>query len=89
MLTAPTTGTFRRLTVDVVAGPPAEVDILHASIPFTGDLVSTLTDQDVDDIVQTVIDRFIAAQPTYAVHVYRRWEGDNYAGPDVVYEPLV
>ncbi|MEU1159247.1 hypothetical protein ABZ369_40610, partial [Streptomyces sp. NPDC005918] len=63
MITAPTTGTFRTLTVDVVAGPPEEVDILHATVPFTGDMLSLLTDQDVDDIAQLIVDRMVAAHP--------------------------
>ncbi len=87
MITAPTSGTFRTLTVDIVAGPPGEVDFLHATLPFTGDSPSWLTDQDVDDMIQIVVDRLAAAQPTYEVHVYRSWEGDNNSGPVVAYEP--
>lgn len=86
MITAPTTGTFRGLTVDVVAGPPEEVDVLHATLPFSGDMMTLLTDQNLDDIVQIVVDRMVAAHPEYAVHVYRVWRGDNSSGPDVVYE---
>lgn len=87
MITAPGTGTFRALYVDVVAGPPQEVDNVHIAVPFTGDMVTLLTDQDVDDITQIIVDRMVDQHPEYAVHVYRRWVGDNNAGPDVVYEP--
>lgn len=88
MITKPTEGTFNRLTVRVNGGPNEDaMDSFPVPFTFDGFALEGLTDQDIDDIVQVVVDRIIADHPDYTVHVTRSWSGSHNEPQQTVYAP--
>ncbi|MCI3279209.1 hypothetical protein [Streptomyces cylindrosporus] len=89
MLTKPDEGTFNKLTVKVNGGPNEDaMDSFPVPFVFDAFAIDNLTDQDVDEIVQVVVDRIIAEHPDYVVYVDKSWSGGTHSDPrNTVYTP--
>lgn len=89
MLTAPTEGTFNKLTVSVNGGPNLDaMDSFPVPFTFGQFAIDNLTDQDIDDIVQVVVRRINAEHPDYTVYVDRVWSGGSHTeSRSTVYTP--
>jgi hypothetical protein len=88
MLTRPTEGSFNRLTVKVNAGTSADsMDQFPVPLAFDSFSLDALTDQDIDDIVQVIVNRINADHPDYIVTVSKSWAGTNTEPPETVYTP--
>lgn len=76
MLTKPDEGQFNRLTLTVNGGPNLDaMDSFPVPLAFSAFAIDNLTDQDVHDIVQVIVNRINADHPDYTVYVDREWGG--------------
>lgn len=89
MLTKPDEGTFSRLTVKVNGGPNEDaMDSFPIAFAFDVFAIDNLTDQDINEIVQVIVNRVNADHPDYTVYVDRSWTGGSHNDPrDTVYTP--
>jgi hypothetical protein len=88
VLAKPTEGTFNRLTIKVNGGPNQDtMDSFSVPLTFDSFTIDNLTDQDLADIIQVLINRVVADHPDYTVFVTHSWTGAYSALPDTVYTP--
>ncbi|MCL8016962.1 hypothetical protein [Streptomyces sp. AS02] len=88
MITKPTEGTFTRLVVRVNGGPNEDaMDSFPVPFTFEGFALEGLTDQDIDDMIQVVVNRIIEDHPDYTVYVTRTWSGSRTEPQQTVYAP--
>lgn len=88
MLTKPTEGTFNKLTVSINGGPNADaIDSFPVAFTLQAFAIDNLTDQDLHDMVQVVVNRIIADHPDYMVYINRAWTGIANDAQETVYTP--
>lgn len=89
MISQPSEGTFNKLTVTINGGPNADaIDSFPVPLTFGQFALDNLTDQDIDDIVQVVVNRINTDHPDYTVYVDRAWSGGAHSEPrNTVYTP--
>ncbi len=89
MLTKPGTAQFTRLTITVNGGPNLDaMDSFPVPLAFSAFAIDNLTDGDIDQIVQIVVDRIKASHPDYTGYADREWSGGIYReSRDTLYTP--
>jgi hypothetical protein len=88
VLTKPADALFNKLTVSINGGPNDDAnDLFPVPLTFAGFAIDNLTDQDIDDIVQIVVNRINTDHPDYIVYVDRAWSGTRGEARDIVYVP--